>query len=168
MQILISEEEIAKKVAAVAEELNAHYVDQEVILVTILKGGICFVADLIRHLTFPFQLEFVTCASYGMRGTKPGELTLSGFDNLDIKDKHVLLIDDIYDTGQTLSRAYHTLAAQSPTSVRSSVLLRKKITPKGDITPDFVCFDIEDHFVVGYGLDHKEHLRGLKAIHVYG
>jgi len=167
MKVLISEEEIAKEVQSIAGELNGQYAGQEVILVTILKGSICFLADLIRHLEFPFQLEFVTCSSYGMLGTKPGELTLSGFDSLDIQGKHVLLIDDIYDTGRTLSTACHALEEKSPVSLKTLVLLRKKIQHTGDVMPDLVCFDIEDHFVVGYGLDHKEHLRGLKDIQIY-
>ncbi len=164
IKILISEEEIAKKVVSVATDLNIQFKDRELIIVTILKGAICFVADLIRHLEFPFQLEFVSAASYGMRGTKPGELNLSGFEKLDLEGKDILLVDDIYDTGKTLSTAFHVIETKQPKSLQTLVLLRKKVDHVGNILPDRVCFDIGDHFVIGYGLDYKEHFRGLKEI----
>ncbi len=163
--ILISEQEIAKEVEAVAADLNQHYQNREVVIIGILKGSICFLSDLIRHLEFPFQIEFVTASSYGLRGTKPGELKLSGFDALDLKGKEVLLVDDIYDTGRTLSSVFHALEKKDPKCLSSIVLLRKEVDQLGDIIPDWVCFDIEDHFVLGYGLDYKELFRGLKAIY---
>jgi hypoxanthine phosphoribosyltransferase len=164
MTPLISEEEIREKVVALAKELNRHYAGKQVTIVTILKGAVCFLADLMRELSFPFELEFVTCSSYGMRGTKPGELTLRGFDTLLLEGKTVLLLDDIYDSGKTLSTAATALKEQGAASVETVVLLRKKRQKSVGIEPDFVCFDIEDHFVVGYGLDYKESGRGLKGI----
>lgn len=134
-------------------------------LIAILKGSICFVADLMRHLEFSFILEFVTAASYGMRGTKPGELTLQGIDALDLKDKYVLLIDDILDTGKTLQGVLKKIHEKHPRAIKTAVFLRKKNVLSKDMIPDIVCFDIEDHFVIGYGLDYKEHFRGLKEIY---
>ena len=163
--LLLSEDEIAKKVVEAAHWINETYKGKELILVVVLKGAICFVSDLMRELTIPFQLEFVRGSSYGMKGTTPGALTLYGLDELDIANRHFLLVDDIYDTGVTLSQIYHTLVKKAPASLAILTLLRKKVPPKGDISPDYVCFDIEDHFVVGYGLDYKEHFRGEKAIY---
>ena len=124
-------------------------------------------ADLIRHLEIPFQLEFVKAQSYGQRGTKPAALTLMGFEDFDLTDKHILLVDDIYDSGRTLKAAKQNLLSKHPKTLKTLVLLRKKIPVKErEETPfDYVCFDIEDHFVVGYGLDYKEYFRGLKGIY---
>jgi len=163
--LLIPEEAIAKKVNEIAHLLNQEYAKKELVLVGILKGSICLIADLIRHLEISFRLEFVQAASYGMGGTHQKELELIGFDRLDLSDKEVLLIDDIYDSGKTLSAAFHILETKHPKSLETLVLLKKKVSHKGDILPTYVCFDIENHFVVGYGLDYKEKFRGLEAIY---
>ncbi len=163
--LLISENAIKEKVEEVAHEINQTYAGQELIIVAILKGAVCLVADLIRYLDVSLQLEFVQAASYGMNGTTPTELELIGFDKLDLSGKAVLLVDDIYDTGKTLSGAFHALEKQAPKSLETLVLLKKNIPQVGDVSPTYVCFDIENDFVVGYGLDYKEHFRELKAIY---
>lgn len=162
---LIGADQIAEKVAEIARQLNQDYAGQEVVLVVILKGAFVFVADLIRHLDFPFSIEFIRASSYGMRGTTPGPLKVEGLDTLDLKGKNVLLIDDIFDTGKTLNHVRKSLEDQLPSQIKTLVLLRKKRTSFELLLPSYVCFDIEDHFVVGYGLDYKEHDRGLKEIY---
>lgn len=164
-RLLISQEQIDQKIASIAKEFNAFYQRREVTIIAILKGAVCFLVDLMRHLTFPFTLEFVTASSYGMRGMTPTEITLKGCEHLDLEQKEILLLDDIFDTGKTLDTVVKELKEKNPRGVKTAVLLRKKRTSKTTIVPDIVCFDIEDRFVVGYGLDYKEHFRGLKGIY---
>lgn len=165
--LLISKEQIQQKIAFLANEINAQYQNQEVTIIVILKGAICFLVDLMRHLRFPFTLEFISASSYGMRGKKPGEVIVRGIENLDLKDKEVLLLDDIFDTGKTLETIVKEIEKKRTKTLQIAVLLKKKGTSKTTVDPDFVCFDIEDHFVVGYGLDYKEHFRGLEGIHIF-
>ncbi|NGX37669.1 MAG: Hypoxanthine phosphoribosyltransferase [Chlamydiae bacterium] len=163
--LLISESAIAQKVTEMAARLNREYANTPLTIVAILKGAFCLLADLIRKLDMPVEIEFIQASSYGMRGTTPGPLELHGTESFNVAGKHVVLLDDIYDTGATISKACHALQKQQPKTLKTCVLLKKKRAPEGDVTPDYVCFDIEDHFVVGYGLDYKEQGRGLKAIY---
>ncbi len=165
LELLISERSIIDKITEVAEQLDAHFHDQELTIVMIMKGAICLVADLIRHLQIPCSLEFIQSSSYGQGGTKRSELFFFGLENIDVKDKHVLLVDDIFDSGATLSEAVKRLTLHQPKSLKSLVLLSKNVPHKTDYRPDYVLFDIEDRFVVGYGLDYKEHYRGLPGIY---
>lgn len=167
MKQLISKEEIHQKILHIAEELNELYQKEELIIVAILKGSICFVSDLIRQLTIPFQLEFIKAASYGMRGTKPGELEIEGLDRLQIEGKKVFLVDDIFDTGKTLHTIKEALEKKAPQKVETLVLLNKILPSRKSPLPDRICFDIGDNFVVGYGLDYKEYHRGLEGIYEY-
>jgi len=165
--LLISEEEIACKVAKCAQWLNTEYAGQEVILVLILKGAIVFAADLIRQLTISFQLECVQASSYGMKGTIPDdEVKIGSVQQLGLRGKEVVVVDDIFDRGETLYRVIEMIKLEEPKRVQSLVLLRKKREQKISYAPDYVCFDIEDRFVIGYGLDYKEHFRGLKDIYI--
>lgn len=165
MRLLISEAQIAEKVAEVAASLNKQ--GKPLTLVVILKGAVCFASDLIRKLEIPFELEFVSAKSYGMRGTEPGSLAVAGIENLQIQGKEVLLIDDICDTGTTLARAYSELEALGPKSIDTLVLLDKRTSHPRSFKPDQSGFEIEDLFVVGYGLDYKEQYRGLQGIFVF-
>jgi hypoxanthine phosphoribosyltransferase len=166
-ELLIAPDAIARKVIATAQALNERYGDEELTIVMLLKGALFLVADLMRHLKMPCVLEMVRASSYGARGVKRGELTLSGVDQINSQDKHLLLIDDIFDSGETLSQAALQLQRQNPKSLRSLVLLSKRIERKTNYYPDDVLFDIENCFVIGYGLDYKEHYRNLPAIYVY-
>ncbi|MEX0961324.1 MAG: hypoxanthine phosphoribosyltransferase [Simkaniaceae bacterium] len=159
----ITPEEIDQKINAFGSYLNQFYKNQPLIIVGILKGSICFIADLIRKLDIPFELEFIQCQSYGDKGMTPGKLTISYLDFLAVKDKPLLLIDDILDTGQTLTQVIQELKKLEPASIKSCVLLKKK--NKSPLSVDHVLFEIEDRFVIGYGLDYKEKYRGLKGLY---
>ncbi|NGX38815.1 MAG: Hypoxanthine-guanine phosphoribosyltransferase [Chlamydiae bacterium] len=161
---LITEEAIAKKVEEMARILNENYAGKELIIVAILKGSVCLLADLIRFLTIPFSIEFLRASSYGEKGTERGELSIESVERLEIEGKDVLILDDIYDSGETLSAITKALEELRPKSLDSLVLLKKSVPHSGEILPTHVCFDIEDHFVVGYGLDYKEHYRGMRGI----
>ncbi len=165
LDLLISADEITTRLEEIGEILNREYKGKELTLVMIMKGAICLAADLIRRLQMPHSVEFIQCQSYGMRGTSPGDLKITGLDSLDLKEKEVLLIDDIYDSGNTLSRAYAELKEKKPVSLKSLVLLSKNVPHQADYLPDHVLFEIEDRFVIGYGLDYKEYYRGLPAIY---
>lgn len=128
-----------------------------------MKGAFTLIADLMRHLHLPARLDTVHCSSYG-HGSK-GELTVKGVEDLEIRDKHILVIDDIFDTGETLAEVVSQIERKNPASLKSLVLLSKDVPHSTDYRPDIVLFDIEDRFVVGYGLDYKEYYRGLPDVY---
>ena len=162
---MITEESILQKIDSLALELDQKYQGQEVTLVMVLKGSICFTSDLLRRLQTPVILETVQCKSYGQNGSLRGDLTIFGADSLNIGGKHVLVIDDIFDSGVTLRHVLESLERKSPKSLTSAVLLSKQIPRESSVQPDYILFNIENEFVVGYGLDYKEHYRGLRGIY---
>lgn len=165
LELLISAEEISQRISSAAHELNAKYKDEQLILVMVMKGAICLAADLIRKLTIPCALEFVQASSYGHRGAERGELSISGLEPLDLHGKNVLVVDDIFDSGNTLCQIVEQISEKRPKKIESLVLLNKAVPKKSNYLPDYILFDIENHFVVGYGLDYKEHYRGLPGVY---
>lgn len=165
LQLLISSQKIHEQLEKVARVLEKHYNDEEITIVMVMKGSFILAADLMRHLSLPVKLEYIQASSYGEKGTKKGELSISSFDSIDLKGKHVLVIDDIFDTGETLSTIIKHIEKKGPKSLYSLVLLSKNVPHHTDYRPDRTLFDIEDHFVVGYGLDYKEYYRGLPDIY---
>ncbi|MCG3136321.1 MAG: Hypoxanthine phosphoribosyltransferase [Phycisphaerae bacterium] len=166
-RILFSREQIAARVHQLASEIAATFTDTTsgVTLVTILSGSIIFLADLIRNLPIRMKIGLVTVSSYkGATTTGTTPRLLKDLD-LDIRGDHVLLIDDILDTGRTLRLVQNELQALQPASIHTGVLLRKSTAP-ADIHVDFVGFDVEDVFVVGYGLDYNDHYRNYPHIGV--
>jgi hypoxanthine phosphoribosyltransferase len=132
-----------------------------------MKGSFIFTSDFVREIKTPFSIQAVTCSSYGQRGKKRGELTIKGLEDLDLRSKHVLIIDDICDSGKTFEAIKKEVEKQKPSSVKGLVMLLKKNPKriKEASLPDYYLFEIEDKFVVGYGLDYKEYFRGLKGIY---
>lgn len=165
LELLIDRKEIEKKILFFAKQLEQDYEGKEIVLVMIMKGSFILVADLIRHLHTPLHIEFLQCKSYGQGGMYKGELEVSLIDTLDIENKDVLLVDDIFDTGITLTEVINALEGKNPASLRTLVLLTKNVPRKSDYLPDYSLFDIEDHFVVGYGIDYKEYYRELPDIY---
>lgn len=161
---LISKEQIASKIAEIAAEIDRDYADLDLVIVMVLKGAICFAADLIRAITVPCDLQTVQCSSYGAKGVERGELTILGFDALDIVGRDVLLIDDIFDSGHTLFALGQALQGKKPNSLKTLVLLSRKTPSRTDFRPDRSGFSIGSEFVIGYGLDYKERFRGLPGI----
>ena len=133
----------------------------------LMKGAICVTADLIRNIEIPFKLDYVKASSYGANGTRSGELRIEGLDNLDIEGRDVLLVDDILETGKTILGVSEKLQKKNPRSLKTFLLVVKNIPRKTACRPDYVLFDIEDRFVVGYGLDYKEFYRGLPHIYAF-
>ncbi len=171
-EVLISENEIQPRVAALAGELSRDYAGKELLVVPLLTGTIMFMADLLRHLTIPLRLDFMGVSSY-REGTSVGEAVITKELRLEARDRHVLIVDDILDTGRTLACVQARLGRLGPRSVRSCVLLDKPSRRALPVQADYVGFEIPDLFVVGYGLDYAERYRNLPFIgvlhpHLYG
>jgi hypoxanthine phosphoribosyltransferase len=164
LEVLISSEEIAAKIKESSEKINKDYEGKNLTVVMIMKGAICVTSDLIRGLTIPLKLECVRASSYGYNGTQAGELSLSGLDGLEIKGRDILIVDDIFETGNTILGIAKQIEKKDPQSVKTLVLLAKDIGRKVSYRPDYVLFDIPNRFVIGYGLDYKEFFRGLPDI----
>ena len=160
MKVLLTAEELCQGVARMARDINAAYGSRPLTIIGVLTGSIVLVADLIRQLKMPLRVGVLQASSY-REGTRPGELILNSAMMLDIADRDVLLIDDIFDTGHTLVRVLGALHELQPRSVRSAVLLRKASRQEVDLIPDFIGFEIPDEFVVGYGLDYRDLHRNL-------
>jgi hypoxanthine phosphoribosyltransferase len=166
LKLLISQDAILKKIAQFSKQIDVDYSDKDLVFLMVMKGAICLVADLIRHIHIPCAVDFVHASSYGMKGSRPGELEIFGIEKLNVSNKDVIVVDDIFDTGNTLSTIVERLKGMRPKSVKSLVLLSKNVSRKTSYEPDFSLFEIDDLFVVGYGLDYKENFRGLPGIYV--
>ncbi len=161
--VLISQTQIAEKVKELAKTISSDYMHLNPILVGILKGSFVFMSDLIRHLEIPFETDFMAVSSYeGKRSSGVVELRLDLAT--DIQNRHVLLVEDIIDSGLTLSYLYKILKIRNPQSLRVVSLLLKQGSYVGDIIIDYVGYTIPSVFVVGYGMDYEERFRGLADI----
>ena len=170
-RILISEGQIAQRVRELSQEIERDFTGRDLAVVSLLNGTVMFLADLIRHLSLPLRLDFIGVSSYGA-GTESGELVFTKELRLDVRDRDVLLVDDILDTGRTLYRVLGKLRALKPRRIKACVLLNKAERRVEDVEADYVGFEIPDFFVVGYGLDFAERYRNLPFVgvlhpHVY-
>lgn len=166
MKVLLSEEEIRTGVRHLAGELSRHYQGENLTVVGVLTGSLMVLADLIRLLEVPVQIGLVQARSYRGATTQPGQLVVSAEHLPDLRDRHVLLVDDIFDTGRTLLELTCQIDDHAPRSLQSAVLLRKAGRCEVDLQPNYVAFDIPDEFVVGYGLDYNDRYRNLSYIAV--
>jgi hypoxanthine phosphoribosyltransferase len=164
-KVLISEEAIAKRVAELAAQISRDYshVD-ELVLVGVLKGAFIFLADLSRRLAIPRMVEFVALSSYGAGAQTSGEVRLVMDVRSSIAGKHVLVVEDIVDTGHTLDYLMRLLGARDPASLEACALVRKRDREKARVRLRYIGFDIPDRWVVGYGLDLAEKNRTLPYI----
>jgi hypoxanthine phosphoribosyltransferase len=166
MKMLIPAERIQQRVAEMARQIQADYHGKPVTIIGVLTGCLMFLADLVRHLDFPLRIGFIQASSYRGAVTEPGKLHVQPELLPDIRGRHVLLLDDILDTGQTLSYLVPYLRSLGPASVRVAVLLRKQGRQQVAFEPDFHGFDIPDAFVIGYGLDFNDEYRHLPHVAV--
>lgn len=165
LRLVYSPEEIALKVAKLADEISASYGDEPLIAVCVLKGAFIFFADLCRRLHNPgLKLDFIRIASYGS-GTAGANLVFGKDMELDAKGYHVLIVEDIIDTGRTMSFLLKELRKRKPLSVRIATLLDKKERREKVVNVDFKCFETPPGFFVGYGLDYAEHYRELPGLY---
>jgi hypoxanthine phosphoribosyltransferase len=165
MKILLNETQLHEGISRLAGEIQKHYEDKPLTIVGVLIGSIVLVADLIRLLPIPLQVDLVQARSYRGKSTRPGPLSLNtDLLSSSIQGRHVLLVDDIFDTGNTLWELIPQIDELVPSSVRSAVLLQKEGQCKVAMKPDFVGFTIPNEFVVGYGLDYHDQYRNLPYI----
>lgn len=164
LEVLISEKEIQAKVDELAETITRDYAGQDLLVVGILKGAFIFMADLVRHIRLPVTVDFMDMSSYGSSTRSSGEVRILKDLEKPIEGKHVLIVEDIVDTGLTLNYIAELLRNRSPKSVRICALLDKPSRRKVDIVPDYCGFTIPDHFVVGYGLDYNDQYRNFRDI----
>lgn len=164
---LLSQEKISSKLKSTAQQITADYQGKDLVVVLVMKGALCIGADLIREIDLPVDLQYVQCSSYGAGGTQRGALQIIGIDRLNIQNRDVLVVDDIFDSGSTMQALVDALGQKEPNSIKTCVLLEKNAHHTTDLRPDYALFQIEDLFVVGYGLDYKEQYRGLPGVFVY-
>jgi hypoxanthine phosphoribosyltransferase len=166
MQILLPAERIGQRVAEMAGQIAADYQGRQVTIVGVLTGCVMFLADLVRHLELPLRIGFIQASSYRGEATTPGDLRVQPELLPDLRGRHVLLLDDILDTGRTLAHLHRCLSTLGAASLRTAILLRKRGRQQVSFEPDYCGFDIPDAFVVGYGLDYNDEYRHLPYIAV--
>jgi hypoxanthine phosphoribosyltransferase len=166
MEILLSAERIQVRVAELARQIASDYKDRPVTIVGVLTGSLMFLADLVRHLDLPLRIGLIQASSYRGAATSPGQLHIQPELLPDVRGRHVLLLDDILDTGQTLAYLVQHLRGLEIASLQTAVLLRKQGRQTIPIEPNYCGFDIPNAFVVGYGLDFNDEYRHLPYIAV--
>ncbi len=163
-EVFLSRSEIARRVKEVAGDISRDYQDSEILLIGVLKGAFIFLADLARELTIPCQLDFIRAASYGAGSTSSGQIRLTKDIEMAIEGRDVIVVEDIIDTGLTLRYIIETLLKRNPRSIKVCVFLDKLSRREVPLEADYVCFTMEDGFVVGYGLDYNEQDRFLPDV----
>jgi hypoxanthine phosphoribosyltransferase len=163
-KILFTEKQIQERIQALGIEINNHYQNQEFVLISVVNGAIPFTADLMREIHSPVYFDSIRASSYNHSTNSNGSPILLDRLNIGIANKDVLIVDDILDTGLTLSCIINEIVQQKPKSIKTCVLLNKIARRQIDLTADFVGFDIPDEFVVGYGLDFAEKYRTLPCV----
>ena len=167
MKVLIPADRIQERVEALARQIAEDYRERRPLtIIGVLTGSLMFLADLVRRLDLPHRIGLIQASSYRGPTTTPGPLTISPELLPDVRGRHVLLLDDILDTGQTLSHLVRRLNTLGTASLRVAVLLRKQGRQKLALEPDYTGFDIPDAFVVGYGLDYNDEYRHLPFVGV--
>ena len=165
-KVLVTEEQINAKVAELAAELDKKYADKNVLLVGVLKGAVMFMADLSRAMQIPAQMDWMAVSSYGSGTVSSGVVRILKDLDADVLGRHVVIVEDIIDSGLTLSWLVGNLEARGAASVEVVALLRKPAAAKVEVNVGLVGFDIPNEFVVGYGLDYAERYRTLKGVAV--
>ena len=163
-EVLCSEEQIASRLKELGSEISKDYEGKKLLVVSLLKGSFIFCADLVRNITVPVKIEFMTTSSYGHGEKSSGNVKVVSDVNSDLAGYDVLIVDDITDTALTMSHVIKHLKAKNPNSVKSCVLLDKPSRRKVELVPDYCGFEIEDKFVVGYGLNYGDYYRNIPYV----
>src|SRR6185295_7552117 len=163
-RVVFDEEAIAERVGELGREISAAYPDGDLLVLGLLKGSFIFLSDLVRRIDRPLQVDFLVAASYGANTTSSGTVHLFYDPETELEGKHIILVEDIVETGNTLNRLVTLLRNRRPRSLNVCALLHKRITDHMELEPAFVGFDAPRSFLVGYGLDHAENFRHLPYI----
>ena len=163
-RIVFDEETIARRVRELGQEITTRYSDGELLVLGLLKGSFIFLSDLVRRIDLPLQVDFLVAASYGAETVSSGNVRLLYDPETELAGKHILLVEDIVDTGRTLNRLVSLLKERGPRSLEICALLHKHIAEHLALEPAFIGFDAPRAFLVGYGLDHAQNFRHLPYI----
>ena len=167
LKVLFTEEQIQARIKEMGKEISEEYKDKNPVVLGVLKGVVMFYADMMKHITVPCQMDFMCLSSY--KGTQStGNMIVKQDMSVDVNGRHVLILEDIYDTGKSLQYTYNYLLSKNPASVKICTLLDKpeRRCPHITLQPDWIGFTIPNEFVVGYGLDFNEHYRNLPYVGV--
>lgn len=166
-EVLISEADLQKRIAEIGAQISADYAGDKVLLICILRGGVMFLTDLIRAITIPVAIEFMAVSSYGLGGRESsGQVRLTLDLNTNIRDRHVILVEDIIDSGHTIAAVLDLLETRKPKTLRVCTLLDKAERREVDVPVSYTGFAIPNKFVFGYGLDIDEYYRNLPFVGV--
>jgi hypoxanthine phosphoribosyltransferase len=165
-EILIEPEALRLRVAELGEELSAYYEGRDLLLIGVLKGAVFFMADLMRHLTVPCEVDFMAISSYGAQTDSSGVVRILKDLDINIEGRHVLVVEDIIDSGLTLSYLMRNLESREPASLEVCALLTKPARREIDVPVRWIGFEIPNRFVIGYGLDFAERYRNLPYVGV--
>ena len=164
LQVLFSQQQLEQRVDEIAQQINRDYADKEILLVSVLRGSFIFMADLARKITRPCRVDFMSVSSYGKGTSSSGQVQITKDLSEDISGMHVIVVEDILDSGNTLSYLLRLLEQRHPASIRLCTLLDKPDRRKVEVAVHYSGFTIPDAFVVGYGLDYAERYRNLPYI----
>lgn len=164
LRVLLSEDEIREKVRELGGKITADYKNSNLMLVTVLKGAVVFLADLMRQIDVPAEIDFMVVSSYGSGGKSSGVVKIVKDLDVPLAGKDILIVEDILDSGLTLSYIKELLESRGPRSIRIATLLDKPSRRKVDLQADYIGFSVPDEFVIGYGLDYDEKYRNLPYI----
>jgi hypoxanthine phosphoribosyltransferase len=162
--VLFDEVAIRTQIKELGFRISKDYLDKDPIMICILKGAVVFFSDLIRYMTIPMQMDFMSVSSYGYGATSSQNIAVRHDITIDVTDRHIIVVEDIVDTGYSIKFIYEHLLTKNPASIHSCVLLNKQAARKVEFDIKYVCFEIENDFVIGYGLDFAEQYRNLPYI----
>ncbi|MEE9613653.1 MAG: hypoxanthine phosphoribosyltransferase [Thermodesulfobacteriota bacterium] len=168
LKLIMPPEEIHLLVLRLAAELRRDYADKNPVMVGVMKGAFVFLADLMRAMKIPSEIEFIRAGSYGRRDTPSTEVRITNDVETGIKGRHVVLVEEIVDRGRTVSKVMEHLKGKSPASLKLCSLFMKRVEDGHEVSPDYLGAEIDRGFVVGYGLDYKEEYRYLTGLYVVG
>lgn len=162
--VLFTQKEITKRAKEIGEQINKDYKGEEVVLIGTLKGAIMWMADIMKEIKLDTKIDFVAASSYGSATTSSGVVKITKDIGMNLFDKNIIIIEDIVDTGTTLKYLKEYISARNPKTIKICTLLDKPVRRKADVEADYVGFEVEDLFVVGYGLDYDQKYRNLPYI----
>ena len=163
-EVLVEAEDLQRRVVELGEEISAEYAGRDLVMVGVLKGAVIFLADLMRHITVPCEIDFMAVSSYGSQTDSSGVVRILKDLDAPIEGRHVLIVEDIIDSGLTLHYLMRNLRARNPASLEVCALLTKPERLRVDLSPRYVGFEIPNRFAIGYGLDHGERYRNLPYV----
>jgi hypoxanthine phosphoribosyltransferase len=165
LSIILTEKEIDRLIGVMAQKISEEYKDKRLVLIGVLKGAFIFLGDLARRLTIPVEIDFIQFSSYGNNDSSSGDIQLRSDISSELSGKNILVVEDIIDTGLTITELIKHLELFNPESIRVCAFIDKHERRKVDYKADYVCHSVEGGFLVGYGLDYAEKYRNLPALY---